>query len=237
MIEELTWDSKFFKRKMGKLALTAPSQDQIEAAVEKAKGEGFKYLICKIKSQETSLIKVLESSGFYLSDIGVIWSIRTDRFIHKDIYNDSGIRKSIKVASVKDISMLKEIGKSLFTESRFYSDPFFSKKEADRLYRKWIENSVKKETADIVFFIPVKGFVACRQSENTGEIILIGVKPRFRGKGIGSSLIGEAMRWFKIRGVDTVSARTQLKNLEAMNFYRSSGFYIKGYDIIFSKIL
>lgn len=237
MVEKLTWDSKFFKRKIGKLTLTSPSQDQIETAVEKAKGEGFKYLICKIQSRETALIKVLESSGFYLSDKGVIWSIRTDRFIHKDIHNSSGIRKSIKVAAEKDIPMLKEIGKSLFTDSRFYSDPFFSKKEADKLYRKWIENSVKKETADIVFFIPGKGFITCKRSGNTGEIILIGVKPGFRGKGIGSALIGEAMRWFKDKRVNTVSVRTQIKNLKAMNFYLTSGFYIKEHDIVFSKIL
>jgi dTDP-4-amino-4,6-dideoxy-D-galactose acyltransferase len=238
MINELTWDSKFFNRKIGELKVVSESLPHMKHAVERAKKDGFKYVICKMQSQQTALIKLLESLGFYLSDIGVIWAVETKKFLHKNVNKNLYNRKSIKIAAEKDIHMLQEIVKSLFLESRFYSDPFFSKEEADRLYQTWIENSVKGNAADIVFCIPDKGFITCKKLPlYSGEIVLIGVKKDLRGKGIGTILIENAIRWFKTQGTNVVSVRTQLKNLRAMNFYVKLGFYIKEYDIIFAKIL
>ena len=237
MITELTWDSNFFNRKIGELDVSSQSYNQIETALRKAEAEGFRYLICKIKSQETELIKFLESSGFYLTDIGVIWSIETNKFSFAK-RKKAGMRKSIKVADNNDIPRLKEIAKSLFLESRFYSDPFFTKKKADKFYQAWIENSVKGHKADIVFCVPDKGFVTCKRSfKNSGEIVLIGIKKDVRGKGIGRALIEEALKWFITQDIHFVTVRTQLKNLPAMNFYSKMGYSVKEYDIVFAKIL
>lgn len=238
MINELTWDSKFFNRKIGELKVVSESLPQMKYAVERAKKNGFKYIICKIQSQETALIKLLESLGFYLSDIGVIWAVEAKIFLHRNANKNSDNRKSIKTATEKDIPMLKKMVKSLFLESRFYNDPFFSKEEADNMYQTWIENSVKGNIADIVLYIPVKGFITCKKLPLcTGEIVLVGVKKDFRGKGIGTILTQKAIKWFETQGTSVVSVRTQLKNLRAMNFYAQLGFYIKGYDIVFAKIL
>ncbi|MDH5203052.1 MAG: GNAT family N-acetyltransferase [Nitrospirota bacterium] len=238
MINELTWDSDFFKRRIGELKIVSKSPRKIEFALKNAKLNNFKYIICKIPSQHTALIKTLENLGFYLSDIGVTWAIETDKFLYKDKIRSSLIRKSLKIATEKDISMLKKMIKSLFLESRFYSDPFFSKDEADRLYQVWIENSVKGKIADVVFCIPEKGFITCKKSSPTmGEIPLIGIRKDFRGKGLGTIFIDEAIKWFKTQDIHFVSIRTQLKNITAMNFYVKLGFYIKGYDTVFAKAL
>jgi dTDP-4-amino-4,6-dideoxy-D-galactose acyltransferase len=237
MIEELKWDSEFFKRKIGKLRIGSETPKRIKQAIEKAKKEGFKYIICKVQSQKTAFTKFLESSGFYLSDIGVIWAIEPEKFLYKKNNLNLNNRKSLKIATDEDLPLLKKMVKSLFLESRFYHDPFFSKREADNLYQTWIENSVKGITADIVFYIPYKGFIVCKKLHRyKGEIVLIGVKKGFRGKGIGRFLIQTAMEWFKIQDARLVTVRTQFKNLNAMNFYVKLGFYIKKYDLIFSKI-
>lgn len=238
MINDLKWDSKFFGRKIGELEVDFESFLQIEADVKKAKDDGYSYIICKLQSQQTDLLKVLESLGFYLSDIGVTWAAETDRLLNKSVNKDFLISNSTKVANDKDIPVLKEIVKSLFPESRFYNDPFFSKEDADNLYQTWIENSVKGSAADIVLFIPDKGLITCRKSKSDeGRIVLVGVKKDFRGKSIGTVLTNEAVKWFNAENVNTVILRTQLKNLNAMNFYNKLGFYIKGYDLIFAKIL
>jgi GNAT superfamily N-acetyltransferase len=70
-----------------------------------------------------------------------------------------------------------------------------------------------------------------------GEIVLIGIKKNFRGKGLGSALIGEAMQWFTKEKITLVTVRTQLKNMKALNFYLNLGFLPKEYDIILGKIL
>lgn len=241
MINELIWDSKLLNRKIGELKVDSESPPQLETVIEEAKKDEFKYIICKLQSQQTTLIKLLESLGFYLSDIGVTWEVKSDKFLYKNMNESSdirNIRKIIKIATKKDISVLKEMVKSLFLESRFYNDPFFSKEEADNIYQMWIENSVRGYVADIVFHIPNTGFVTCKKSSHsTGEIVLIGVKKDFRGKGIGTILIEEAIKWFRMQGINFVSVRTQLKNLNSMNFYLKLNFYIKGYDIVFAKIL
>ena len=243
MIKELTWDSAIFKRKIGELIPVSRKPSDIRNVLKKAKDNDFEYLTCRIKSQDTMFFRLLETLGFYVTDIGVILAIKTGSFFRKNLQRElkirkSKIRKSIKVATCADIPMLKRLVRSLFLESRFYDDPFFTKDEADRLYEAWIENSVKGEAADIVFFIPRIGLLSCRtKGKNSGEIVLVGIRKNQRGKGFGSALVGEAMQWFVRQKILQVSVRTQLKNLEALNFYISFGFLPKAYDIVFGKIL
>jgi GNAT superfamily N-acetyltransferase len=270
MIKELTWDSAFFRRKIGTLILPSRnSSHSIEKALEKASKKGFAYLTCRLKYQDTALIRLLESYGFYLSDIGVILAMKTETFkseysciiagqkegevIHPhpplkkggrgDFHLKYGEKDSlpsgyIKKATERDIPMLKRMSRSLFPESRFYSDPFFSKDEADGLYQTWIENSVKGEAADTVFCIPRKGFITCRKSgRRSGQIVVIGITRAFRGKGLGTALVKEAMQWFADRKIAEVTVRTQLKNLSALSFYLRLGFLPKEYDLVFGKIV
>ncbi len=79
MIKELTWDSAFFKRKIGELIPVSQEPSYIENVVSKAEEDGFNYITCKLKSQDTPFIKLLESLGFYLTDIGVILGKETER--------------------------------------------------------------------------------------------------------------------------------------------------------------
>lgn len=244
MIEELTWDSAFFKRKIGVLLIRSSSEPlRITKALERARKEGFEYVTCKLRSQDTSLIRLLESFGFYLTDIGVTLVMKTGTQIPRHAFLDrsseDGFReKAVRLATAEDIPMLRKIIKSLFPDSRFYSDPFFSKKDADRLYEIWIENSVRGDAADVVYCIPEVGFVTCRRSAGrTGEIILLGIRKSMTGKGFGSALLLKAVQWFTEQGLKMVTVRTQLKNLGALNFYLASGFLPKSYDIHFGNIL
>lgn len=237
MVKKLHWDSTFFKKQIGELVITSNSFSDIENDIEKADADGFEYIICKPETQKTSLIHILESLHFYLVDIGITLEVETDSFLFEK-HTLPPARQSIKVAIEKDIPELKKVARSLFIDSRFYHDPFFSKKEADSLFQAWIENSVKGITADKVYWIPQKGFVICRKSEgNKGKIMLIGTRKGSRNKGIGTMLMEEVLAWCKTEGLAAVSVRTQLRNINALNFYLKAGFYIKEHDIVFAKIV
>jgi GNAT superfamily N-acetyltransferase len=204
--------------------------------LQQARKQGFEYLTCKTATLENSLIRDLETHGFTLVDIGITWAINTGRFLayasKKPLKNAKGVR----VAEDRDIPMLKNMTTSLFSRSRFYRDPFFTRTQANSLYRTWIENSVREKAADIVYIIPETGLVTCKKTgKGKGAIVLIGVTARARGKGIGTSLLHTAMKWFHMQGIHNVQARTQLNNLDAMNFYPRSGFSMKGHDLIFRK--
>jgi dTDP-4-amino-4,6-dideoxy-D-galactose acyltransferase len=233
-IEELTWDSAFFQKKIG--TLEAPSLDlsSLKDTLKKAKKDGFEYLTCRLARQDTVLIRHLESNGFYLTDIGVTLVMDTQRYFQKGKQSRPIKQHAIKTTTLEDVPALQKYVTSLFPESRFYNDPFFSREDADRLYRAWVENSVRGEAADIVFHIPGTGFISCKKAgKNSGQIVLIGVKKSFRGKGYGTTLITEAMEWFRRERINSVTVRTQVRNTKALNFYIHSGFIVKGYDIIF----
>ncbi len=233
MINLLNWDSNLLKRKIGELKISSKSLAYIGLALKKARKEKFEYIICKLQKPELSLSMHMESLGFYLSDIGVTWAIQTKNFLYSPSSENC---PPVRAATNGDIPAIKKIARSLFLESRFYVDPFFTKEDADKLYDAWIENSVVGEAADIVLFIPGKAFITCKINEvNRGSIVLIGVKKSYRGKSLGATLIREAMRWFQSQNINFVSVRTQLRNLNAMNFYNKLGFFIKKYDMVFAK--
>ena len=239
IVHTLAWDSELLQKKIGEIYFDRQKRSQLKEIIQKAKKQEFQYLICRLRNPETAIVKALESSDFYLSDIGVTWNLDTQKdppLIHKKpvIPVQTG---DIKIAGIKDIPLLQKMITSMFVTSRFYSDPFFTRSEANKLYQKWIENSVRGDAADIVFFIPRTGLATCKRTKHKGDIVLIGVIKTAQGKGIGTLLLKRALQWFQKNKIHAVSARTQLKNIAAMNFYRKAGFTIAEYDLVFSKIL
>lgn len=227
MIIELAWDSQLFKRKIGRLT-KVPSERHLIKLVRQADRERYSYLTCRIIAEKMSSIQLLEAHGFYTVDIGTVWERQTENLPEQGFV--------IKQAKGKDALLLSSISSGLFRDSRFYNDPFFTSEEAEKLYREWVGNALRDKTCR-TFFIEGCGFITCQEKNNNGDIALIGVVPEKQGKGVGRSLVFHALSWFKRRNVDTLTARTQAKNIRAMNFYLDLGFRIKYTDITMGLIL
>ncbi|MFN3740966.1 MAG: GNAT family N-acetyltransferase [Thermodesulfovibrionales bacterium] len=234
MIKELTWDSNFFRKKIGEIILSEVAFFNIKDLLDKAKAEGFHYITCRYEQLDIALIKLLTSNGFYLTDIGVIWNINVEKFVPR---SNKELKNAIIKAEPSHIPALKQMSSSLYPDSRFYNDPFFNKEDAERLFMAWIENSVIGDAADVVFYYPEKGYITCKKQEVIGKIVLVGVAKQWQQKGIGRALVGKALDWFYREGIKSVQVRTQLKNINAMNFYSGLGFRIQSIDLIFGNIL
>jgi len=232
MIKHLEWDSKLLKKNIGEIKDIPINEEIIKAHIEEAKNRSYKYLIIRLKDFQCRELLLLTKHGFYISDIGI-----TLKAFLKEIVVTQSSRYPVREATLKDIEPLKRIIPGLFIQSRFYNDPFFSKRDADLIFSKWIENSIKKEAADIVFIIPKKAFITCKKKGSTGEISLIGVKKGEEGKGLGKALVSRAVEWFKDNQINSIQVRTQLKNTRALNFYESLGFKIDAYDIVMACCL
>ena len=238
MIKNLEWDTKFFKKKIGTLIFDQISEDGLAKDLEEARNKNYQYIVCPLKSPENSTINMLEKYEFYISDVGVTWEMKVDEYLSMVKKRDLDCNDKPSMALVGDIPGLQNMIKPMFPNSRFYSDPFFSHEEADNLHIIWIENSVLGKAADIVLHIPAKGFVTCKKKEHgVGEIILIGVKDRYRGNNLGKILMDSSVNWFLNNGIKTIKIKTQLKNVGAINFYRKLGFSIDGYDMTFSYMI
>jgi len=229
----MSWDSAFFGRKIGALHIDYMQPESITESLAQARKDAFHYLLCKVDSHNISVTRILEAAGFYLTDIAVIW-------LYEMLDNtvDYQLTRNARLATERDIPMAREMVKSLFLQSRFYNDPFYSKEEADNLFQTWIENSIKGLAAHAVFLISDKGFITCRRVENnTGEIGLIGVKKDFQRRDIGKQLLLTALSWFHSQGISKVKVKTQLRNVPALNFYSALGFTITEYSLTFGIIL
>lgn len=231
MIAELKWDTEFFRKKIGKLT-KVPLEYEFKKLIGQSCKDGYKYLTCRIVLKKMSEIQTLEKYGFYLTDIGIV--LETELSSQFTVYSS---QFTVREATIKDIPMLKSMVKGLFKDSRFYNDPFFTKKGADKVYQAWIENSLRGKTAK-TFLIEDCGFIACKRlSKNRGDIHHLGVVPKSQGKGIGNSLMLKAIKWFKENGMKTVTVRTQVNNITAMNFYNKMGFNVKYADVTMGLIL
>lgn len=233
-IIELKWDTRLLNKKIGRLFLLPGYINKINTIIDKARSKGYSYLTCRIEPPEFLQVRSLEDAGFYLTDVGLTLEIKASK-----LYLDENLLKiPVNTASITDIPTLKKIVKSLFLYSRFYHDPFFTKEDADKIYQAWIEDAVRGVSADIVFWVKNKGFIVCKKTHlKTGEISLIGVVDKFRGKGIGKALLTSSLKWFNKQGINKVMVRTQLININSLNFYISSGFQMYSCDMVFGKIL
>lgn len=227
MIQELTWDTELFGRKIGRIE-AVPREEELTELFAQANKQQFRYLTCRVRDSEISTVQLLEKYGFYLTDIGVVWE--------RGVEVTEEPRIPAKDATIEDIETIRAIASGLFKDSRFYHDPFFTKEEADRLYQAWAENLLKG-FADKVFLIGSKGFISCKASGDAGEISLIGVAALYQGKGIGAALVLNALKWFKEIEAAKVTVRTQASNIKSMRFYQHLGFKLKTIDITVGKIL
>jgi GNAT superfamily N-acetyltransferase len=230
----LGWDSTFFNRKIGALSGALSAESSVVADLAAARAEGFEYLVCRPPVQDAAAIRTLERAGFYLTDVGVVWSSRADGYLQRNPAPRPGVRQ----ATQDDLPLLAEHAVKLFRLSRFYSDPFFTEADADRLHVAWLTNSVSGQAADAVLIDPAAGFVTCKLTKDgNGEVPLIGVWEGSRQRGAGRDLMTAAVQWFAGRGAAIVNVKTQVKNLRAMNFYHRLGFDLLAMDITMCRML
>jgi ribosomal protein S18 acetylase RimI-like enzyme len=137
----------------------------------------------------------------------------------------------IDEASVQDEAVLGKIAEKIFKTDHFHSDPFLSTFKSNELYVRWTVNSLHG-MADTVLVArkgaTVLGFITCKichlsQNYVYGDIDLVGVLDESRGKGSGTLLVSEALKWFR-KKVPSVYVGTQAGNLRAMRLYSKLGF-------------
>jgi dTDP-4-amino-4,6-dideoxy-D-galactose acyltransferase len=234
MLEPLKWDSEFFARRIGAvIGSWAPADIRADLAL--ARAQGYDYLISRPPVEDAAAIRTLEQAGFYLTDLGVTWCSEVAAYLGRA---DRTTAILVRHANEADIPWLSRTASTLFPLSRFYHDPFYTKADADRLHEAWLANSVRKQAADAVLMSADSGFVTCKiAKDGAGEIVLIGVVGGARQRGAGRALMTAALGWFQSQGVAVVRVKTQVKNLQAMNFYHRLGFDLHSTDMTMGCIL
>ena len=115
--------------------------------------------------------------------------------------------------------------------SRFKIDTKFSQLDYERLYEKWILNSLNREIAKEIIFYEIDGEIAglvtLGAKNEIGDIGIIAVNKKHRGLGIAGKMMSCAENWFFENDYSNIQVVTQGNNLPAKSLYESCNFNLK----------
>lgn len=220
-ITRLDWDSEFFGYEIGQIIATGseiPSENLLRLS-------GFKliYIISQNKLR-CPFIELMDEKVYLNCEIKkkVLYAnnniLQFDPAIHSD-------------KELIDLNLKSGI------YSRFNLDKNFSNFEFEKLYNKWITNSMQdNENSEILVKIvnhKIVGFIALKDKNKSIDIQLLAVDPLNRGMGIGSLLIDESKKYTITKGYKSITVTTQLNNTPAMNLYKRNNFSITNINNIY----
>jgi dTDP-4-amino-4,6-dideoxy-D-galactose acyltransferase len=215
-VEKVEWDSDFFGYNVGKINVNNGINFNIDLL--NFKDYTLIYLFSKIKLENLDSILVDEKVVLNLNLI--------DQNIEKDNNIVSEFKHFSKFPQLLDLAFQSGI------YSRFKKDENFINNEFERLYIKWITNSVVDKKSVVVFIYEldgkILGFVTVdKKTDIQASIGLIAVELNSRGQGIGIKLLNQVKRYLVNNGFQKLSLVTQGDNIPALKLYQKAGFYIE----------
>ena len=240
IVRESKWDSEHFGIKIGKAIFLYFSPlcglNYRLLLLQKLRtvlaSENYDLLLVRTPLTEMLTVSALEKQAAILTDVLVTF--------YKDLsFNGSKLKSysvsfskiRVEEASKQDRDRLSRIAEDIFEFDHFHADPFLSRRKSDKLYAKWIINSLYGSADKVLVAKKGKdllGFITCKinrlnQRSAYGIIDLIGVAKENRRLGIGTYLISEALQWFH-KKASSIYVGTQAGNIAAMRLYSKLRF-------------
>lgn len=214
-LSRLNWDSDFFGLNIGKLVLSDEDEflkPDIEGLLD--------YDLVYIFANHGYKMPVVEAN---LVDCKVIYK----KSISRNVETNSNV---VAFSENKPSPDLYELALQSGEYSRFRLDNKMPAGSYEKLYRKWIEQSVCKAMADEVLCYyyngKIVGMVTLAVKDNVGCIGLVAVDSLCRGLGFGSALLESVDSYLFGRGVSVVEVATQLDNTKACSWYEKNGYVV-----------
>lgn len=214
-MSRLNWDSDFFGLNIGKLVLS----DEDEFL--KPDIEGL---------LDYDLVYIFANHGYKMPVVGanlVDCKVIYKKSISRNVETNSNV---VAFSENKPSPDLYELALQSGEYSRFRLDNKMPAGSYEKLYRKWIEQSVCKAMADEVLCYyyngKIVGMVTLAVKDNVGCIGLVAVDSLCRGLGIGSALLESVDSYLFGTGVRVVEVATQLDNTKACSWYEKNGYVV-----------
>ena len=223
-IEALSWDSDFFGLRIGKAVVNSKDDVVLLSGYQGLRND---FDLLYIFTTPTISIGL---EGFELVDNKVIYSkqVRGGRPLDccARLFNDERPN-----ASLYDLAIQSGV------YSRFKLDNRFPVGSFERLYHRWIEQSVCGNMADAVFYVgdedDMKGMLTLKIENEVGRIGLVAVNHGCRGNGYGTVLLDTAEYYLYTKQIQTIEVATQLDNTRACHWYEKNGFAKKSVTSIY----
>ena len=138
----------------------------------------------------------------------------------------------MRPATPKDAASFLELWTSIVAERRFVRSE--TVRHSRRYYRRSFRNPLTKDEAELmaVHGKRVVGHLHVAREDNpvTRHVASLGmaVAKEWRGRGVGSALMAEAIRWAREAGVEKLALSVYPDNDAARALYRKFGFQEEG---------
>lgn len=220
IVNRLDWDSEFFGLRIGH-AVISSKEDASELAGQS-----------RLLKRDFDLVYVFGSHGL---DFSAVNAKLVDK---KVVYIQSGNPCSEMDNNVVMWDSNRGVTEDLLhlalvsgKYSRFRLDDGFPKGSFERLYFRWIEQSVKFTMASEVFCYMIgsvpRGLITLNNKNGNGTIGLVAIHEDFQHRGIGSTMMRHVIQYSIENRINKLTVATQLDNIPACQLYEKSGFLVK----------
>lgn len=218
-LRTLAWDSDFFGCRIARLEDTRLEPEDV-AALEQAVADERIDCVYLLADETLPPDRAL-TAGFWPMDERVTLELEPS----PDLAPPGA---AVRPAVAADAPALEDIAAEAHRGTRFFADARFPRERCVELYRTWIRNSLRG-MADAVRVVedasgPAGYATAHLRPGGVGEIGLVGVAARARGRGLGQALVGAVVHWLRARGCARVRVVTQGRNAAALGLYTGAGF-------------
>lgn len=220
-VRVLDWDTRFFGRRIGRLDAGDPSSRGFSEALAAARAQGVEGLYWLASATDPEAPALAAQGGFRLTDIRIVLEASPPSA-------PGPAPGTLRPARNEDLDALRAIARESHRDSRFYHDPGIPRDRCDALYETWIERScagwadgvwVADDAGDVAGYVTLH-----RDGPAQARIGLLAVGSRARGRGVGVSLVRQALREAAAWGAGTLSVATQARNVPAQRLYQRCGF-------------
>ena len=216
--EELTWDSDFFGIKSAKVILHR-SLAINEWENLKVKFCDYQFIaIVNRNSDPVNAQLIAKDTSSFLADINIQFEkklVETNE-MPRNVTTYQALERDDRIIEIAD-----------FQHSRFLSDPELAKRGGKYVYQEWIINAFEKPEKYYILSKDEKGiingFLLCSYFKKTCVIELISVSKEVSKSGIGTSLFRAVEYTAYQRDCNKIKVGTQMRNLNAINFYHKVG--------------
>lgn len=219
-VKGLDWDSDFFGIRIGR--------------AEIASDEDATRLVSQVNSLKDSFDLI-----YVFARHGLAFTANKAKLVdEKTVYSLKEFPRFEKKSNVMVWDKDREVTDDLLhlalvsgTFSRFRSDNRFPVGSYERLYSRWIEQSVHHAIATEVFCYMAdnapRGMVTLNRKADTGTIGLVAIHENYQHRGIGSAMMRHVIRYAQEHECSKLSVTTQLENVSACKLYEKVGFEVE----------
>ncbi|MDQ0857141.1 N-acetyltransferase [Bacillus sp. V2I10] len=215
---DLKWDTEFFGVKSAKVLLLKPlNLNQWDEL--KTRFRDYQFISIENQNSEPVNTQVIgKDTSAFLADVNIqfVKKIEGLHEIPKNITVHQKLKRNDQVIEIAD-----------FQFSKFTEDPELAKRGGDQVYHKWLINSFDKSEKFYALSkgenTDLNGFLLHSYSDNACVIELIAVSQNVAKGGIGTSLFKAVENEAHQRGYGEIRVGTQVRNMDAINFYHKVG--------------